>query len=248
MLIPTAVPVWMPIPLLKKHAPGPLKNDTAYMLSLWVRSSPAGAKIYFTFGALANSTSTHAPGLTLMGSAKRGWTRLTATFALPKPTVGSSSSSSKAAALQAAQIMLAPAALPRCGGCKDLGASVWLDDVCISGGGTACAAHSAKLKSDDGSPSKIPQHALNGGGSMPMMMMGGANFSSWFALAGKGAAIQTFHGYGNGKQLAPQIAKVGRENVFVSAGIPCGCCGSDGPKTTPVTKAEAAGYIRDELW
>ena len=82
---------------------------------------------------------------------------------------------------------------------------------------------------------------------MPMMMMGGAEFAGWFELAGKGAGIQTFHGYGNGAQLAPQIAKAGRENVFVSTGIPCGCCGSDGPKVKPVTFAEATGYIADEL-
>ena len=29
-----------------------------------------------------------------------------------------------------------------------------------------------------------------GGGSMPMMMMGGAEFAGWFELAGKGAGIQ----------------------------------------------------------
>ena len=86
-----------------------------------------------------------------------------------------------------------------------------------------------------------------GGGSMPMMIMGGSEFSGWFELAGKGAGIQTFHGYGNGAQLAPQLKKAGRENVFVSTGIPCGCCGSDAPKAKPVTAAEAAGYIADEL-
>jgi diketogulonate reductase-like aldo/keto reductase len=93
----------------------------------------------------------------------------------------------------------------------------------------------------------IPTHELAGGGSMPMMIMGGSEFAGWFEIAGKGAGIQTFHGYGNGAHLAPQIAKVGRENVFVSTGIPCGCCGSDGPKVKPVTFAEATGYIEDEL-
>eukprot|EP01051_Picozoa_sp_SAG22_P019982 SAG22_NODE_3870_length_1488_cov_1.338373_1_plen_225_part_01 len=93
----------------------------------------------------------------------------------------------------------------------------------------------------------IPTHSLAGGGSMPMLMMGGGDFAGWFELAGPGAGIQTFHGYGNGGLLAPQIKKVGRANVFVSTGIPCGCCGSDGPKVTPVTTFEAAGYIADEL-
>jgi len=40
-------------------------------VSLWVRSSPAGAKVYFTFGGLANSTEV-TPGLTLLGIAGRG--------------------------------------------------------------------------------------------------------------------------------------------------------------------------------
>ena len=80
-----------------------------------------------------------------------------------------------------------------------------------------------------------------------MMIMGGQEFAGWFEMAGKGAGIQTFHGYGNGAKLAPQIAKFGRQNVFVSTGIPCGCCGSDGPKVKPVTTAEATGYIADEL-
>ena len=80
-----------------------------------------------------------------------------------------------------------------------------------------------------------------------MMIMGGQEFAGWFEMAGKGAGIQTFHGYGNGAKLAPQIAKFGWQNVFVSTGIPCGCCGSDGPKVKPVTTAEATGYIADEL-
>ena len=42
VVIPTTVPVWLPVPMLTKHAPGPLRNDTAYSFSLWVRSSPAG--------------------------------------------------------------------------------------------------------------------------------------------------------------------------------------------------------------
>eukprot|EP00966_Prymnesium_polylepis_P274679 6346187-Prymnesium_polylepis.1 len=67
--------------------------------------------------------------------------------------------------------------------------------------------------------SSIPQHPLAGGGSMPMLMMGGNDFADWFKAAGKGAGIQTFFSYGNNKHLAPQIAAAGRENVFVSTGI-----------------------------
>ena len=97
----------------------------------------------------------------------------------------------------------------------------------------------------------IPSVPLLGGGSMPLLGMGGNDFAAWFELAGASASspamIQTFHGYGNGAHLAPQIQKAGRENVFVSTGIPCGCCGSDAPKVQPVTKAEAQGYIADEL-
>ena len=81
---------------------------------------------------------------------------------------------------------------------------------------------------------KIPTRVLAGGGAMPMLGMGGSDFTGWFDLAGKGAMIQTFHGYGNGAQIAPQLAKVGRGNVFVSTGIPCGCCGSDAPKARPL--------------
>jgi len=89
-------------------------------------------------------------------------------------------------------------------------------------------------------------HALSGGGEMPMMGMGGNDFEGWFAST-KPAMIQTFHGYGNGQHLAPQIAAAGRENVFVSTGIPCGCCGSDAPAITPMNTTLAMGYIDDEL-
>jgi diketogulonate reductase-like aldo/keto reductase len=77
--------------------------------------------------------------------------------------------------------------------------------------------------------------------------MGGNDFSGWFKAAGKGAMIQTFHGYGNGAHLAPQIQAAGRDNVFVSTGIPCGCCGSDAPAVEPMDFSEAMGYIKDEL-
>ena len=82
---------------------------------------------------------------------------------------------------------------------------------------------------------------------MPLLGMGGNDFAGWFKAAGKGAMIQTFHGYGNGQQLAPQIEAAGRSNVFVSTGIPCGCCGSDAPAVQPMNATLAAGYIDDEL-
>ena len=41
----------------------------------------SGAKVYFTFGALANSTDS--AGLTLLGSATRQWTRLHTSFRVP---------------------------------------------------------------------------------------------------------------------------------------------------------------------
>ena len=48
-----------------------------------------------------------------------------------------------------------------------------------------------------------------GGGQIPMLGMGGGDFAGWFELAGKGAMIQTFHGYGNGRQIAPQVCGAG---------------------------------------
>lgn len=80
-----------------------------------------------------------------------------------------------------------------------------------------------------------------------MLGMGGNDFGGWFKAAGDKAMIQTFHGYGNGRHLAPQIQAAGRENVFVSTGIPCGCCGSDSPKIQPMNASLAMGYIMDEL-
>lgn len=40
----------------------------------------------------------------------------------------------------------------------------------------------------------IPSHSLAGGGTIPMLAMGGNDFQGWFKAAGKGAMIQTFHG------------------------------------------------------
>jgi len=82
---------------------------------------------------------------------------------------------------------------------------------------------------------------------MPMMIMGGNDFMGWFKAAGKGAGINTFHSYGNGKHIAPQLAAAGRDNVFVAAGIPCGCCGSDAPRWQPMNVTTATWYIDDEL-
>ena len=89
----------------------------------------------------------------------------------------------------------------------------------------------------------IPTHPLAGGGSIPMMMMGGDDFGEWFKAVGKGAGIQNFYSYHNGPHIAPQLARFGRENVFVSSGIPCGCCGYDAPKIQPMNATLAAGYI-----
>jgi hypothetical protein len=95
----------------------------------------------------------------------------------------------------------------------------------------------------------VPTYPLTGGGSIPALAMGGQNFTGWFAAAsspGNPAMIQTFHGYGNGAILAPQIAAAGRANVFVSTGIPCGCCGSDAAPGV-MNASEANKLINDEL-
>ena len=130
IVIPTSVPVWVPVPLLKKHAPGPLRHSTEYEFSLWIRSSPIGTKAYFMFGKLANTTET--AGLKLLGVATRGWTKLTATFKTPAESLGAEDE--KAAPLESPQIMFVPALLgdiAECGGCENLGASVWIDEVAI---------------------------------------------------------------------------------------------------------------------
>ena len=40
----------------------------------------------------------------------------------------------------------------------------------------------------------IPTHELAGGGSMPMMIMGGSEFAGWFEIAGKGGKVEYFGG------------------------------------------------------
>ena len=104
----------------------------------------------------------------------------------------------------------------------------------------AVAAHAAT----------IPTRPLAGGGSrLPMLIMGGGKLDEWFALAGKGAAFQTFWGYHNGAKLAPQIAEAGRENVFISAGLPCGGIGDPASDTPghPMNASAAAAFIDSEL-
>ena len=105
----------------------------------------------------------------------------------------------------------------------------------------AAAASSAAVPRGAGA---IPSLPLRGGGRIPMLMMGGTNHSGWFELAGKGAAIQTFLGYGNGPKLAPEIAAAGRESVFVSTGFYCG--GIDNPEP-PMNASAAAALIDKEL-
>ena len=82
---------------------------------------------------------------------------------------------------------------------------------------------------------------------MPLMLMGGDDFSEWFKATAPGRGIQTFYSYRNGPRIAPQLREAGRENVFVSTGIPCGCCKQDAPRVEPMTTALAMGYIDEEL-
>lgn len=95
----------------------------------------------------------------------------------------------------------------------------------------------------------IPTRPLAGGTRIPMLLMGGNQYAQWFALAGRGAAIQTFWGYHNEPSLAPQIAKTGRENVYISSGLPCGGIGdpaSDVPGE-PMNASAAAAFIDSDL-
>ena len=72
-------------------------------------------------------------------------------------------------------------------------------------------------------------------------------FGEWFRMSKPIAGIQTFYSYRNGPHIAPQLKAHGRENVFVSTGIPCGCCKYDAPRVTPMTKEVALEYIMEEL-
>jgi len=106
-------------------------------LTVWVRSSPIGVGIYFTYGAMANTTDT--AGLKLLGTATRGWTKLSTTFTTAAVAdsfeatslMAADASSSKAlgathaeagsgkpAPTASVQLMFAPAAgkLEHCGG------------------------------------------------------------------------------------------------------------------------------------
>ena len=125
IVVPTSVPVWVPVPVLTKHLPGPLRMGT-YAFSLWVRSSPAAAKVYFTYGPPANSTEV-TPALILLGTAHRGWTKVTTTFRVPAERANAAG----APTAVLPQLMVAPALHPSCGGCSNLGAAVWVDDVAI---------------------------------------------------------------------------------------------------------------------
>jgi hypothetical protein len=96
-------------------------------------------------------------------------------------------------------------------------------------------------------PFLMPMARLAGGGSMPMFLMGGDDFGEWFKKSNPIAGIQTFYSYRNGPHIAPQLKQHGRANVFVSTGIPCGCCKYDAPRVEPMTKILALGYIDEEI-
>jgi len=93
----------------------------------------------------------------------------------------------------------------------------------------------------------IPTYPLAGGGEIPALLMGGNDFGEWFAAAGPGAGLQTFYAYGNQRHIAGQVAAYGRQNVFVSTGIPCGCCGADSPRIEPMNASLALGYVMEDL-
>ncbi|KAL3897810.1 MAG: hypothetical protein SGPRY_012971 [Prymnesium sp.] len=77
--------------------------------------------------------------------------------------------------------------------------------------------------------------------------MGGDDFTRWFEAVGSGAGIQNFFSYGNGPHIAPQLESFGRERVFLSTGIPCGCCGYDAPSFLPMNSSLATWYIDETL-
>ena len=96
-------------------------------------------------------------------------------------------------------------------------------------------------------PFAVPTFPLAGGGSMPAMMMGTPAFDSWFRATAPGRGVQTFYSYHNAQQIAPELRAAGRETVFVSTGIPCGCCAMDAPRVEPMNAQVATQYIDEEL-
>ena len=79
------------------------------------------------------------------------------------------------------------------------------------------------------------------------MMMGTPAFDSWFRATAPGRGVQTFYSYHNAQQIAPELRAAGRETVFVSTGIPCGCCAMDAPRVEPMNAQVATQYIDEEL-
>jgi len=47
LVVPTAVPVWVPVPVLSKHAPGPLANGTRYATLIRPTRTSIGASCPF---------------------------------------------------------------------------------------------------------------------------------------------------------------------------------------------------------
>lgn len=95
--------------------------------------------------------------------------------------------------------------------------------------------------------SAIPTYPAAGGGGIPALIMGGDDFRAWFEFAGPGAGLQTFYSYRNGAHIGRQVQRFGRANVFISTGIPCGCCGADSPRVEPMDATLAMAYIDEEL-
>ena len=93
----------------------------------------------------------------------------------------------------------------------------------------------------------FPTYPAAGGGEIPALIMGGDDFVEWFEFAGPGAGLQTFYSYRNGAHIGRQVQRFGRANVFISTGIPCGCCGADSPRVEPMDATLAMGYIDEEL-
>ena len=69
----------------------------------------------------------------------------------------------------------------------------------------------------------IPTTKLPGAGAeLPMLYMGGGNFTAWVELAGKGAGVKTAWEYHNQQSVAAQISGFAREDIFLESMIPCG--------------------------